>query len=213
MATKRKANKAPATEDHPPPPHLQPGSQVEISSNDKGFRGSWYTGTVIRRAAQSSRNNPSAANNYLIEYHELLTKAGKPLRETIHAANLRPLAPRETSRKFKFAEEVDAFNHDGWWEGTITKELDNGNFHVYFMGSKEQLEFSEDQLRLHREWVNGSWVPPLEEGDEQVKEKVPAEEEEDAEANLQESSPLAVTPIKYQKLDHAGSSQGPSKSK
>ncbi|OMO78837.1 hypothetical protein CCACVL1_14067 [Corchorus capsularis] len=212
MAQKRKANEAPATEEHAPPPHLQPGSQVEISINDKGFRGSWYTGTVIRRAAQSSRNNPLAANNYLVEYHEILNKgATKPLRETVHAANLRPLAPRETSRKFKFAEDVDAYNDDGWWEGTITKELDNGNFHVYFMGSKEQMEFSEDQLRLHREWVNGSWIPPLEEGDEQVKKRVPAEEEEHVEANLQESTPLAV--LKYQKVDHAGSSQGPSKSK
>lgn len=51
----------------------------------------------------------------------------------------------------------------------ITKELENGKFHVYFKRSKEQLEFGEDQLRLHREWINGSWKPPLEE-DEQVEE-------------------------------------------
>ncbi|OMO78839.1 hypothetical protein CCACVL1_14069 [Corchorus capsularis] len=191
MAPKRKATTAPATEDDPSPPHLQPGSQVEISSNDKGFRGSWYTGTVIRRAAQSSRKNPSAANNYLVEYHELLNKAAtKPLRETLNAGDLRPLAPRETSRKFKFGEWVDAYNDDGWWEGYITEELDNGNFHVYFKGSKEQLEFREDQLRLHREWVDGSWVPPLEEDDEQVKEKAPAEEVD--EANLQEHDDTAA---------------------
>ncbi|KAH1105956.1 hypothetical protein J1N35_009724 [Gossypium stocksii] len=98
------------------PPHLQPGSLVEISNSGAGFRG--------------------------------------------------PPAPRETTRKFKFGEEVDAFHNDGWWEGAIAKELENGNFHVYFKRSKEQLEFREDKLRLHREWLNGSWLPPLEEAEQ-----------------------------------------------
>lgn len=61
---------------------------------------------------------------------------------------------------------MDAFHNDGWWEGAITKELENGNFHVYFKTSKEQLEFREDESRLHREWLNGSWVPPLEEAEQ-----------------------------------------------
>ncbi|MBA0702079.1 hypothetical protein Goari_022749 [Gossypium aridum] len=101
---------------------------------------------------------------------EVLDEAGaKALRETFHAFDIGPPAPRETTRKFKFGEEVDAFHNDGWWEGEITKELENGNFHVYFKRSKEQLEFREDKLRLHREWLNGSWVPPLEEA-EQVQE-------------------------------------------
>ncbi|TYG87373.1 hypothetical protein ES288_A13G209300v1 [Gossypium darwinii] len=160
--TKRKPTTAPATND---PPHLQPGSQVEISSNDPGFRGSWYTGVIIKRP---SSKKPS---KFLVQYTHLFEdEAGTtPLRETIDAVDIRPLAPRESTRKFKFSEEVDAYYNDGWWEGVITKELENGNFHVYFKRSKEQLEFGEEQLRLHREWINGSWTPPLA-GDEQVKE-------------------------------------------
>ncbi|KAK6288503.1 hypothetical protein POUND7_000044 [Theobroma cacao] len=171
MPPKRKPTTAPATED-PAFPGLEPGSQVEISSNDPGFRGSWYIGTIIKRV---SKRNP---NKFLVEYtHLFQDEAGtKPLKETINAADLRPLAPRERARKFKFGEEVDAYHHDGWWEGMITKELENGKFHVYFKRSKEQLEFGEDQLRLHREWINGSWKPPLEE-DEQVEEKVSEEKE------------------------------------
>ncbi|XP_022719547.1 DUF724 domain-containing protein 3-like isoform X2 [Durio zibethinus] len=169
MPPKRKPTTAPATDD---PPHLQPGSQVEISSNDPGFRGSWFTGSIIKRA---SLRNP---NKFVVQYTLLFQdEAGtKPLKETIDAVDIRPLAPRERARKFKFGEEVDAFHNDGWWEGVITKELENGNFHVYFKRSKEQLEFGEDQLRLHREWVNGSWTPPLEE-DEQVEEKVQTEKD------------------------------------
>ncbi|OMP09416.1 hypothetical protein COLO4_05529 [Corchorus olitorius] len=171
MAAKRKATTAPTTEE-PLPPHLQPGSEVEISSNDPGFRGSWFTGTIIKRAPQSARKNSnSAANQFVVQYTHLFEdEAGTmPLQETINAADLRPLAPRERVRKFKFGEEVDAYHDDGWWEGVITKELENGKFDVYFKGSKEQLEFGEDQLRLHREWANGSWDPPLEEDDQEVK--------------------------------------------
>ncbi|OMO86251.1 hypothetical protein CCACVL1_09691 [Corchorus capsularis] len=177
MAAKRKATTAPTTEE-PLPPHLQPGSEVEISSNDPGFRGSWFTGTIIKRAPQSARKNSnsnsnSAANKFVVQYTHLFEdEAGTmPLQETINAADLRPLAPRERARKFKFGEEVDAYHDDGWWEGVITKELENGKFDVYFKGSKEQLEFGEDQLRLHREWANGSWDPPLEEEEQEVKGK------------------------------------------
>ncbi|KAE8710527.1 Peroxidase 31, putative isoform 1 [Hibiscus syriacus] len=161
--SKRKPTRAPATDD---PPHLQPGSQIEISSNDPGFRGSWYTGVVIKRTPSKKPNN-----KFVVEYTHLFEdEAGtKPLRETADAVDLRPPAPREKVRKFKFSEEVDAFHNDGWWEGVITKELENGRFHVYFKRSKEQLEFGEDHLRLHREWIEGTWTPPLQE-DKQVKE-------------------------------------------
>ncbi|XP_038999207.1 protein AGENET DOMAIN (AGD)-CONTAINING P1-like isoform X2 [Hibiscus syriacus] len=161
--SKRKPTRAPTTDD---PPHLQPGSQIEISSNDPGFLGSWYTGVLIKRAPSKKPNN-----KFVVEYTHLFEdEAGtKPLRETADAVDLRPPAPREKVRKFKFSEEVDAFHNDGWWEGVITKELENGRFHVYFKRSKEQLEFGEDQLRLHREWIKGAWTPPLEE-DKHVKE-------------------------------------------
>ncbi|XWS58077.1 hypothetical protein CRYUN_Cryun08bG0004100 [Craigia yunnanensis] len=171
MSLKRKPTTAPApaTEDAP---HLEPGSKGEVSSNDPGFRGSWFTGSIVKR---SSSRDP---NKFLVQYtHLFQEEAGtNPLKETINAVDIRPLAPRERARKFNFSEEVDAFYNDGCWEGVITKELENGKFHVYFKRSKEQLEFGEYQLRLHREWINGSWTPPLEE-DEQVDEKVPTEKE------------------------------------
>ncbi|MBA0853904.1 hypothetical protein Goshw_023717, partial [Gossypium schwendimanii] len=103
------------------------------------------TGTIIKLAT------PKSATKYIAQYTHLFEdEAGeKALRETFHAFDIGPPAPRETTRKFKFGEEVDAFHNDGWWDGEITKELENGNFHVYFKRSKEQLEFREDKLRLH----------------------------------------------------------------
>ncbi|XP_028795305.1 DUF724 domain-containing protein 3-like isoform X1 [Neltuma alba] len=145
-------------------PYFKPGSVVEVSSDDEGFRGSWFVGTIVGRC--TSKKNQS---KFLVEYKTIMAdeKGSKPLREMLDLHQLRPLAPRETDRRFKFGEEVDAYHNDGWWEGSITEELGNGRFAVYFRPSKEQIEFGKEDLRLHREWVNGNWVPPLEEPSEE----------------------------------------------
>ncbi|GKV01424.1 hypothetical protein SLEP1_g13978 [Rubroshorea leprosula] len=146
----------------PIPPHLKAGKQVEISSDDPGYRGSWYAGTVIRRV---SSKDP---NKFVVQYTSLFKdeEGKKPLREVLDAVNLRPPAPKEKARKFRFSEKVDAFYNDGWWEGVITEDLGKGRFLVYFRPTKEQIEFGEKELRLHREWVDGVWKPPLEEEDD-----------------------------------------------
>ncbi|KAA8536720.1 hypothetical protein F0562_029198 [Nyssa sinensis] len=139
--------------------YFQNGSEVEISSNDDGFRGAWYTGTVIRPASGKVKNK------FLVEYKTLMAdeKGSKPLRETLDVVQLRPPPPRELNRSFKFSEEVDAYYSDGWWEGVITEVLENKRYSVFFRGTREQIDFGESELRLHREWVHGKWVPPLEE--------------------------------------------------
>ncbi|RYQ89824.1 hypothetical protein Ahy_B09g096273 isoform C [Arachis hypogaea] len=147
---------------------FKPGTRVEVSSDDDGFRGSWFSGTVIRRAG---------ADKFTVEYDNLLAdeRGKKKLREQLGFHQLRPLPPEEAGVEFKFGDEVDAFHNDGWWEGSITQELENGMFAVYFRGSKEQIEFTADQLRKHREWMNEKWVPPFaqqeqEESDETAEE-------------------------------------------
>ncbi|XP_052194273.1 protein AGENET DOMAIN (AGD)-CONTAINING P1 isoform X2 [Diospyros lotus] len=141
--------------------HFKNGAEVEISSNDEGFRGSWYVGTVIRPL----RSKDKIITKFLVEYKTLLAdEAGKNrLRETLDVVQLRPPPPREACRNFEFSEEVDAYYNDGWWEGVITEVLENDRYSVFFRGTREQLQFQSLELRLHREWVKGKWVPPLEE--------------------------------------------------
>ncbi|KAK3012265.1 hypothetical protein RJ639_012176 [Escallonia herrerae] len=134
--------------------HFPKGTEVEISSNEEGFRGSWYAGTVIRP--------PKPKNKVLVQYRTL-TAGSRPLREVFDVVQLRPPPPRERRRSFEFSEEVDAYNRDGWWEGVVTRVLAGGRYAVYFRATREEMEFGESELRLHREWVKGSWVPPLEE--------------------------------------------------
>ena len=143
--------------------NFKPGSKVEIMSDEAGFRGSFYIGTVVKA---------TRTPEFTVRYEKLFKdeEGTKPLQETVNEFQIRPIAPREKKREFKFSEEVDAFHNDGWWEGVITEVNENGKFAVFFRSTKEQIEFVEEDLRLHREWVNGEWKPPLE-GEEEKGEK------------------------------------------
>ncbi|CAI0476576.1 unnamed protein product [Linum tenue] len=131
----------------------------EPSSNDPGFRGSWFAGTVIRREA----NNP---NRYVVEYDQLYEDESgeKLLQETLDWIQLRPPPPPPEKKKvqFKFGDEVEAFHSDDWWEGAITAEHSGGKFAVFLRGSKEQIVFEEKDLRLPVQWVKGKWEPRFE---------------------------------------------------
>lgn len=156
------------------------GAEVEVSSNDDGFRGALYEGKVIGavfKKAKKGDNNKRKRVELVVEYSTLMMdEAGKiPLQETVDIVQVRPRPPRERRRRFKYSEEVDAFYNDGWWEGIITGVLEGGRYSVFFRAAREQLEFLESELRLHREWVHGEWIPRLEDGgDEEV--IVPKEE-------------------------------------
>ncbi|XP_057427342.1 protein AGENET DOMAIN (AGD)-CONTAINING P1 isoform X2 [Lotus japonicus] len=154
-------------------PFLKPGTAVEVCSEDDGFRGSWFTGKIVRRLAN---------NKVSVEYDSLTEddEGTKPLKETLHIRQLRPLPLPETQHEFKFGDEVDAYHNDGWWEGHITEELGNGRFAVYFRVSKERIEFPKEELRTHREWIDDHWDPPFE---------LPKQEEQ-----VNESNKVLLTP-------------------
>ncbi|CAO2832519.1 unnamed protein product [Amaranthus hypochondriacus] len=152
------------------------GTKVEISIDEDGFRGAWFIGTIVKQPAKNE-------NQVMVEYETLLEDdESTPLREKVDLVQIRPLPPRETKRVFKIDEEVDVCYNDGWWEGVVTQVLDDNQYSVYFRPSREQSDFKDSDLRLHREWVNQKWVPPLEEEKEEevlvAEEKIDNEKEE-----------------------------------
>ncbi|KAK6143838.1 hypothetical protein DH2020_024186 [Rehmannia glutinosa] len=141
--------------------YFKVGADVEISSDDEGFRGSFYEGTVVG----PPRKVRKSFGKVMVEYKTIMEdEAGKkPLREELELVQLRPPPPREDRRRFKFSEEVDAYYNDGWWEGTITEVVgEEDKYLVFFSGTREQIGVTASELRLHREWDYGKWVPPLE---------------------------------------------------
>lgn len=140
-----------------PNSEFKKGTKVEISIDEEGFRGAWFTGTVVKAPAKNDKK-------VMVEYETLLAEnKTTPLREKVDLVQIRPTPPRETKRVFKLNEEVDVLYSDGWWEGVITHIHPDNQYSVYFRPTREQNEFNDSDLRLHREWVHGNWVPPLEE--------------------------------------------------
>ncbi|KAI3980771.1 hypothetical protein MKX01_025336 [Papaver californicum] len=171
--------------------HFQKGDEVEVCSNEEGFRGAWFSGKVLRTVNKNKK--------IYIQYDNLVEdeKTLKPLKEFIDVFNVRPIPPQhpdDEKKNYKVSDFVDAFHEDAWWEGVVTKILENGNrFVLYFRDSKEELEFGKNQLRLHREWVHGSWIaPPLGEEQSQQQEKEHPkhqEEEQKPQPQVQEQQP------------------------
>uniref|UniRef100_F6HZB9 Agenet domain-containing protein n=1 Tax=Vitis vinifera TaxID=29760 RepID=F6HZB9_VITVI len=101
---------------------LKKGEKVEVSSEEEGLRGSWYTATVLRPVTKKTKK-------IYVEYHTLMSEEddSKPLRESVDAILVRPYPPREVGRRFKLMEEVDAFYSDGWWEGVVTQDFEGAD--------------------------------------------------------------------------------------
>ncbi|CAA2972657.1 Hypothetical predicted protein [Olea europaea subsp. europaea] len=137
------------------------GAEVEISSKEEGFQGSWYAGTVLSHR-KSKRNS---CMKVLVKYKTLFKDDGtRRLREEVDVLQLRPAPPPENRCSFESSENVDAYYHDGWWEGVITEVLREDKYKVFFRGSREQKNFKASQLRRHHEWAVGKWLPPFEPG-------------------------------------------------
>lgn len=154
------------------------GTEVEVSNQEEGFRGSWYAATVVtpptppppqpitirtRYASSDDDDNNTACRKVRVEFKDLMEEEGsdKRLKETLDLVQIRPVPPREAKVGFKLNDAVDAFYNDGWWEGVIVEVFGNGRFDVFFRATKELIEFSEENLRIHKEWVYGEWIPPL----------------------------------------------------
>ncbi|KAJ7516104.1 hypothetical protein O6H91_22G043200 [Diphasiastrum complanatum] len=134
------------------------GDKIEAFSEDSGIRGCWFRGTVVRRVSCRLK----------IRYDDLLNENDDGnLEEWVSACKvagldklglripgrvtLRPcpskLAPPTVSEA---GLAVDAWWHDGWWEGVVLKLLPEGESDIS--------SFQQTDLRVSRDWVNGQWV-------------------------------------------------------
>ncbi|KAI4364651.1 hypothetical protein MLD38_020711 [Melastoma candidum] len=134
-----------------------PGGAVEVSSADEGFRGSYYSATVVSYTPKSSK--------YVVSFDKLFQDESgtRPVTEEVEPSQLRPLPPAELSKDegdFEEGEKVEASWNDGWWVGEVVKCMGKGRYKVGF-GEKEKRVFKKGKVRRHWEWVDGSWVDSL----------------------------------------------------
>ena len=133
-----------------PQTNFTQGSRVEVTSNDEGFCGAWFQGTIVK----------SVGHKFLVEYDTLKADDEiSPLTEVIAEEHIRPPPPViPVTSGFKLLDEVDAFTNDGWWVGVISEVISDQRFMVYFKAYKEQNEIGIEQLRLHCDWLGGRWM-------------------------------------------------------
>ncbi|CAO2818701.1 unnamed protein product [Amaranthus hypochondriacus] len=135
------------------------GSQVEVTSNEEGFRGAWYSATVI--SPSPSKEHPKG--KILVEYKNLLLdeNGSTLLQEFVDVDFVRPKPPIDGNDRndFDLNEVVDAFYQDGWWCGVVSQVFKN-RYTVFFSNPPDELEFDFSNLRIHKNWVDGNWVLP-----------------------------------------------------
>lgn len=137
--------------------YLTKGSTVEVTSDEEGFKGVWFDGTILGVHYSASKKK-----KVLVEYRSILAdeNGSKPLRELVNVSFVRPVPPLELVESFDLHDVVDASYKDGWWTGVITRVLDDSRYQVTFSNPPDVLEFGVSELRLHKQWVKGNWVLP-----------------------------------------------------
>ncbi|KAL4342641.1 hypothetical protein GQ457_08G021810 [Hibiscus cannabinus] len=135
------------------------GAPVEVSSDDDGFRGAWYSAVILEIPPKSTSKKRKKA---LIKYKTLLADDGSsPLTEQVDPAYIRPLPPNEKGTpQIEVNDVVDASYRDGWWTGVVRKVLKKSKFRVYFDNPPDVIEFDRKALRVHWNWIDGKWVRP-----------------------------------------------------
>ncbi|CAN4099274.1 unnamed protein product [Withania somnifera] len=121
---------------------FQEGDEVEVVSKENGFRGSYYTATIL---------SSIGASHYESDTRTLL-----------RSLDVRPVPPDQNEAViahggFSVYNMVDVFANDGWWFGVIDRIIGE-DYYVYFPTTDDNIAYPVDVLRCHHEWVNDHWT-------------------------------------------------------
>ncbi|KAL9997704.1 putative DNA (cytosine-5-)-methyltransferase [Helianthus debilis subsp. tardiflorus] len=143
------------------------GSEIEVLSQDSGIRGVWFKAVVIKKHKDKLK----------VRYQDIKDAADESinLEEWIVSSRVAVINElgirhdgRMTIRPTRSADKidvcsidvgcvVDAWLHDGWWEGIVVHKESDDRIHVYFPGEKNRLIFGCKDLRYSQEWLGDSW--------------------------------------------------------
>lgn len=151
------------------PQFLAIGSQVEVLSQDSGIRGCWLRALIIKKHRckvkvryQDIMDAADETSN--LEEWILASRVAVPDESGLRICGrttIRPPPPGSNKGRVSWAFDVgsvvDAWWHDGWWEGIVVQKESEDRIHVYFPGEKQELVFGRSDLRHSEEWYENSW--------------------------------------------------------
>ncbi|URE31720.1 agenet domain containing protein [Musa troglodytarum] len=144
---------------------LYPGCHVEVLSLDSGMRGCWFQCVIIRRHQDKVKvrylDIQDADESGNLQEWVLLSRVAAPDKLGIRLCGRPVVRPYRSQRvkkcSFNVGAAVDAWWHDGWWEGIVIRKESEGQIHVYFPGEKRTNVFSEGDLRQSQDWIDNKW--------------------------------------------------------
>ncbi|KAK1313186.1 hypothetical protein QJS10_CPA06g02197 [Acorus calamus] len=145
---------------------LSTGSHVEVLSQDSGIRGCWFTGIVLKKFQDKVKvrydDLQDAEETGCLEEWILASRVAAPDQLGVHLCGrtvVRPCLLNKCTVELRFdvGEMVDARWCDGWWEGIVLRREAEGKVHVYFPGEKQNLVFSQVDLRHSQDWLGNKW--------------------------------------------------------
>ncbi|CAN6724540.1 unnamed protein product [Malus baccata var. baccata] len=115
---------------------FQKGDRVEVSSRDYGFIGAYYEATVVE----------DLGGKYKVEYLSLVDEKdeSRQLQRDVDADEIRPLPPSPSEQ-----EKNEKFD--------VKKEGEKEIYSVYLETTAELCDYSKEQLRFHKDWIDGAW--------------------------------------------------------
>lgn len=143
-----------------PPPRpvvYNVGDKVEVIGKEEGYVGSYYNATILSVLED---------DRYKVQYESFIEdeETQTPLKDTLLKKDIRPKPPRvRTGSEFKPGQNVDAYDHRGWWNGKIIGDIEGvwGHYCVYYESSNEYVEYSASRIRVHHEFVDGHWLQAI----------------------------------------------------
>ncbi|KAK8958878.1 hypothetical protein KSP40_PGU002941 [Platanthera guangdongensis] len=145
---------------------IGPGANVELFSQDSGMRGCWFSCVVLKRRHDKIkvqyRDVQDADEIGNLEEWVSTSRTAAPDKFGIRVLGrpiVRPCPSKKdpSSNSHEVGEAVDAWWHDGWWEGIVISSDGEEKIRVYFPGEQRVSIFSPSDLRSSQDWVENKW--------------------------------------------------------
>ncbi|XXG40957.1 hypothetical protein AAC387_Pa01g1537 [Persea americana] len=149
-----------------PQQYLSAGCSVEVLSQDSGIRGCWFRCLILKRHGDKLKVRyqdvrDADETGYLEEWilaSRVVASDKLGLRMCGRTAiRPHPLPKGRVSKVFDVGTAVDAWWHDGWWEGIVVRRESEDKFQVYFPGDQRTSAFGSGDLRRSLDWVCNRW--------------------------------------------------------